>query len=45
MNNKEMLSKKLRVDRVTLFVQFWFKFANKKHFKNLKKCKLKNAFL
>ena len=34
MNNKETLSKKLRADRVTLFVQFWFKFANKKHFKN-----------
>ena len=24
MNNKETLSKKLRADRVTLFVQFWF---------------------
>ena len=35
MNKKETLSKKLRVDRVTLFVQFWFKFANKKHFKML----------
>ena len=34
MNNKETLSKKLRGDRVTLFVQFWFKFANKQHFKN-----------
>jgi len=34
MNNKETLSKELRADRVTLFVQFWFKFANKKHFKN-----------
>ena len=28
MNNKETLSKKLLADRVTLFVQFWFKFAN-----------------
>ena len=34
MNNKETLSKELRADRVTLFVQFWFKFANKRHFKN-----------
>ena len=32
MNNKKTLSKKLRADRVTLFVQFWFKFANKKAF-------------
>ena len=34
MNNKETLSKMPRADRVTLFVQFWFKFANKKQFKN-----------
>ena len=32
--NKETLSKYLRADRVTLFIQFWFKFANKKHLKN-----------
>ena len=34
MNNKETLSKHLRADRAALFVQFWFKFTNKKHFKN-----------
>ena len=34
MNNIETLSKYLRADRVPLFVQFWFKFTNKKHFKN-----------
>ena len=34
MNNKKTQSNKLRADRVTLFVQFWFKFANKKHLKN-----------
>ena len=28
------LGKYFGTDRITLFVQFWFKFANKKHFKD-----------
>ena len=30
----EWIGKYFSTDRISLFVQFWFKFANKKHFKD-----------